>query len=276
VSRRSGTTVAAMPSRDPAVVVRPATREDYAPGARLLADALGFSAREAVPGWQMLTAARRGGVALAAWREAELAGWSYAFPAIDAGRRPYLFSCGLAVRADMRSRGVGRALKEAQRAAALERGYDLIAWTAEPLSSRALYLYLTILGARITGYAAGLYEDVREGGGLPQDDVEIEWRLHARAPERHAVTGAELTRTAAIEDGPRRLMAVVDEHREGPVSVELPWDLERLRRDHPAEALRWRAGVRSTLTRLLDGGYRGVEVALDRAESRSFLLLTPP
>jgi predicted GNAT superfamily acetyltransferase len=233
-----------MPARDPELVVRPATRDDYAPGARLLADALGFSAREAIPGWQMLTSSSRGGLALAAWRNTELVGWSYAFPAIAAGR-PYLFSCGLAVRADMRSRGIGRALKQAQRAAAVRLGYDVIRWTAEPLSSRALYLYLTILGARVTGYAAGFYDGVRASRGLPQDDVEIEWRLRSRAPDR----------------------------RDEVARVELPWDVERLGRE---EAQRWRSGVRTALTRLLDDGYVGVEVAIDRTARRSFLLLTPP
>jgi predicted GNAT superfamily acetyltransferase len=236
-------------SPDAEVVVRPAARDDYAAGARLLAAALRFSAHEAIPGWQMLTSATRGGVALAAWRGGELVGWSYGFPALDAGR-PYLFSCGLAVRADARSRGVGRALKQAQRTSALRLGYDVIRWTADPLSSSALYLYLTVLGARITGYAAGLYDGVREGRGLPQDDVEVEWSLRSERPDTR--TTGETAR------------------------VELPWDVEGLIRDDADEALRWRTRVRGALSRLLGDGYRGVEVAVDRPARRSFLLLTPP
>jgi predicted GNAT superfamily acetyltransferase len=256
------------------IVVRPATRNDYVPGARLLAEALGFSAHEAIPAWQMLTSARHGGIALAALRDDELIGWSYAFPAVrDA--RPYLFSCGLAVRADMRSRGVGRALKLAQRSLALECGYDLIAWTAEPLASPALYLYLTTLGAQVTGYASCLYEGVRDGHGLPQDDVEVEWWLHAQ-PQHPTARAHELTRTLALDGDMRRLVEVAAVPAGQPALVELPWNLQSLLRRHPDEALRWRTGVREVLTRLLECGYRGDEVVVDPIAHRSFLRLSPP
>jgi hypothetical protein len=49
-------------------------------------------------------------------------------------------------------------------------------------------LYLSGLGARLTAYRTELYDGLRAGDGVPQDDVEIEWRL-GDGPVRAAATG---------------------------------------------------------------------------------------
>jgi predicted GNAT superfamily acetyltransferase len=164
----------------------------------------------------MLTAAECGGLVLVASSGDEVVGASFAIHGVR-DRVPFLFSCGLAVAPAYRRRGVGRALKLEQRRQALRCGIEVIRWTADPLNGAGLTLYLSGLGARLTAYRAELYDGLRAGDGVPQDDVEIEWRLGdgpVRAAAAGAVVsipsrGARLTRrlqvrasmTAALADG---------------------------------------------------------------------------
>jgi predicted GNAT superfamily acetyltransferase len=163
------------------------TRDELPAAASLLGATLGFRPADAVPAWLMLTAAECGGLVLVARYDGEIAGASFAIAGVRDGE-PFLFSCGLAVAPPLRRRGIARALKLEQRRRALARGIEVIRWTADPLNGPGLRLYLTGLGARLTAYRPGLYDGLRAGDGVPQDDVEIEWRL-ADGPVRAAADG---------------------------------------------------------------------------------------
>jgi predicted GNAT superfamily acetyltransferase len=169
------------------IAIAEPTREELPVAARLLGTTLGFRPADAVPAWLMLTAVDCGGLVLVARHGGDIAGASFALAAIRDGER-FLFSCGLAVAPPLRRRGVARALKLEQRRRALARGIEVIRWTADPLNGPGLRLYLTGLGARLTAYHAGLFDGLRAGDGVPQDDVEIEWRL-AAGPVRPAADG---------------------------------------------------------------------------------------
>lgn len=199
-------------------------------GTRLLADALGFSAHDAIPAWLAQDAGEAGAIVLAARADGRLVGFSLALPAFDGHERSY-FSCGLAVDRRLRSHGIGRRLKLAQRDVAVERGVRVIRWRADPLNAGGLRLYLDGLGARLVGYRAELYAGVRQDAEVPHDDVDIEWRLDSdAAPRPHGPT------------------------------VELPWDVSTL---DPAAVLQWRLAVRSAVRDALAAGCTGVGV--DRA-----------
>ena len=221
-----------------AIEVGEASSAELAPGTRLLADALGFSARDALPAWLMQDAQEAGALVLAARARGRLAGFSVALPAFSGEQRWY-FSCGLAVEPGLRSHGIGRLLKLAQRDRALERGVDLIRWRADPLNAAGLRLYLDGLGARLTGYRADLYAGVREHAAGPHDDVDIEWRLGDAVPS-HA-------------DGPR---------------VELPWEVASLA---AADARRWRLDVREAVRDALARDRVGVGLERDPAARRAWL-----
>src|SRR5262245_25065302 len=135
------------------VDVRDAAGAELVAGCALLARALEFGDRDAVAPWLVQTAAGCGGLALAAFAGERLIGFSFAL--LAAGDEP--FSCGLAVEPAWRGRGVGRALKLAQRERALRSGVTRIRWTADPLSAPALGLYLSGLGARLVAYKPELY-----------------------------------------------------------------------------------------------------------------------
>jgi GNAT superfamily N-acetyltransferase len=220
--------------------VRDAEGEDLIAGSGLLARALGFGERDALPPWLIQTAVGCGGVALAAFRDRELVGFSFAIPSGDGA----LFSCGLAVDPACRGRGVGRTLKLAQRERALRYGRTRIRWTADPLSAQALALYLPGLGARLTAYGTELYSRVRPSA-VPADDVTIDWPL----------LGAERC------------------ERSPAACVEVPFDHRALA---APELLDWRVRVRRAMTRALDRGAVGTGVALDRAARRAWILFSEP
>lgn len=212
-------------------VIREARGPELRAGAGLLATALGFGDRDAIPPWLMQTTGECGGIALGAFDDEadRLIGFSYAVPTASG----QLYSCGLAIEPAERGQGLGRRLKLAQRDWAAARGVSEIRWTARPTSAPALKLYLSGLGARLTGYRAGLFAGVREDAAA--DDAEIVWVL----------------------DGPRRPLT-------GPEAlVEIPLDPAR----GPAAAAR----VRREMCVLLERGCEGVGVCVDRATRRAWV-----
>ncbi|WP_053226460.1 GNAT family N-acetyltransferase [Solirubrobacter soli] len=148
------------------------------------------------------------------------------------GEPSTLFSCGLAVAPGVRGRGVGRRLKQLQRDRARAAGVRLIRWTADPLSVPALALYLGRLRARLVAYAPALYAAVRPGAA---DDVVIEWPL---------VEGPALGSPSA--------------------RVEIPLDRDA--------GDRCRGEVRRAMTDALAAGGVGVDVTVDRAAGRAWVL----
>jgi len=155
--------------------MREARGPELVDGVALLGRALRFGAADALPAWHVQDIARRGGVALGAFEGERLVGFSCAVPARVDGAA-VLFSSGLAVEEAWRGRGVGRALKLAQREAALAAGWDRIDWTADSLAAGALRLYLSGLRARLVGVAVSPYAGIRDGAG---DDVELRWDLRS-------------------------------------------------------------------------------------------------
>jgi predicted GNAT superfamily acetyltransferase len=218
------------------IEIREAAGAELVAGGDLLAASLRFSERDAIPAWLMQTTAGCGGLALGAFRDGMLGGFSYAVPCGE----HTLFSCGLAVLPEWRGHGVGRRLKLAQRERALRQGRTHIRWTADPLSAAALTLYLPGLGARLTAYGAELYADVRPAT-VPADDVTIDWALRRRAPNGG--------RSAA--------------------RVEVPFDHTALAQ---ADLLEWRLRVRRSMRRALATGAIGTGMAVDRAARRCWVL----
>jgi predicted GNAT superfamily acetyltransferase len=213
--------------------IREAHGAELVAGADLLATALGFATRDAIAPWLMQTCATHGGLCLGAFDGPRLIGFSFAIATDDSS----LFSCGLAVAPEHRGAGVGRRLKLAQRAHALQRGIERIRWTAEPLSAAALSLYLSGLGASLSSYEPELYADVRSAA-VPPDDVVIDW----------ALTGSPERRPGEV----RR--------------VEIPVEHRSLA---AGELAAWRGRVRAEMCGALDAGLAGT--AVERRERRAWV-----
>ncbi|MBJ3809341.1 GNAT family N-acetyltransferase [Streptomyces flavofungini] len=166
-------------------------------------------------------------------------------------------------------RGVGLALKLHQRQWALDRQLKRITWTYDPLIRRNAYFNLVKLGARPEGYLTSFYGAMDDAinGGDESDRVLTAWDLTAPAPPEvtELPTGAaHRLRDHAGRPQTRTTDADV-------VLIDLPDDIEALRRTDPGAARAWRLAVRHTLGGLLADGAR----VLGLHERRRYVVQRP-
>jgi Uncharacterized conserved protein len=143
-----------------------------------------FSDADLVPVRMFVVAAKIGGQVVGAFDGDDLVGFAIAFPGVREGVI-YLHSQMLAVRKEYRNLGVGRALKLAQRTDALERGFDLMEWTFDPLEIKNAYLNIEKLGAIARRYNVNQYGITSSPlqGGLPTDRLVAEWWMRSSRVE---------------------------------------------------------------------------------------------
>jgi len=187
------------------------------------------------------------------------------------GGELYLHSHVLGVRAPLRRRGIGLALKQHQRAWALARSLRLIAWTFDPLVARNAYFNVARLGGEIVRYYVDFYGPMTDAinRGDESDRVLLAWRLDAGPPADPAGEAACPVTVLAVgsDGGPERRAAVPA----GAFACHVPPDVDALRAARPELAARWRAEVRAVLGGALAEGRRVAGVTRDGR-----YLLTPP
>lgn len=218
----------------------------------------GFDDVEVVPLHVLMTAARHGGLVIGAHDGDALVGFCFGFRGVDPDGTDVLCSHLLAVAPAARGRGLGPALKWAQRDAALARGLHRVVWTFDPLEHGNARLNLSRLGGTSDRYVVDLYGDLRDelNAGLPTDRIEVVWDLDAPRV-RGLADGAP---PEAAPDGP-----LLDPHApDGPlhdpgdaraVRLSVPDEAQALRRRDAEAALAWRLHIRAGLQRLFGAGF---------------------
>lgn len=154
-----------------------------------------------------------------------------------------------AVRPGLGDRGIGRALKQHQRAWALGQGLDVMGWTFDPLVARNARFNLTRLGVTVQEYEAGFYGQMADdlNGTDVGDRLVARWELRSsRAlaagqgllpdPLEDPVRG--VPDPGQLLDGPDGEPALVLAHRHRWIRV--PTDVVALRAADPALAQAWR------------------------------------
>lgn len=111
---------------------------------------------EVLPALHMIAAREVGAIVIGAYDGPDLIGFVYGFPGFE-GEHRVIHSDMLAVRESHRDRGIGSALKLAQRDAALARGVDRITWTFDPLQPRNAHLNFAHLGVIADRYLRDFY-----------------------------------------------------------------------------------------------------------------------
>jgi predicted GNAT superfamily acetyltransferase len=159
----------------------------------------GYDPADMVPRRLFLLASRIGGQVLGAYVGGAMAGFAMALPGYRAGR-PYLHSHMLGVLAEYRNRGIGKALKLAQRVDALGRGIELMEWTFDPLQIKNAHLNIAGLGAIARRYARDFYGPSSSPlqGGLPTDRLYAEWWLRSERVVR--VLAGETPQMMRVEE----------------------------------------------------------------------------
>jgi predicted GNAT superfamily acetyltransferase len=121
-----------------------------------------------------------GGVVLGAYHDDRLVGFVNCVPGLHDGR-PFWHSHMMGVLPPYQNRGIGTALKLAQKRHALDRGITSIQWVFDPLEAKNAYLNIAKLGAVVRRYSINHYGASTSPlhAGLDSDRLVAEWRLDA-------------------------------------------------------------------------------------------------
>lgn len=238
----------------------------------------GSSERDVVPYHQLLAAAGSGGVVLGAFTpKGELVGFCYGFVGFREGR-PFLYSHMAGVLKEYRDQDIGFRLKQEQRRAALERGFDRIVWTYDPLVSMNAYFNLHKLGVTARRYYVNYYGEMTDSlnRGIESDRLEVDWFL--RHPRVEALaSGQDVQREwselpmalEAREWVPDPAPADPSLDLEVPaLGVEIPLDFHGIR-DHDIQLARaWRTATREVFLHYFQRDYVAVDFVLRRRGDR--------
>jgi predicted GNAT superfamily acetyltransferase len=178
--------------------------------------------------------------------DGSLVGYVLGWAGVD-GEGLHVHSHMLAALPDRRHRGVGFALKLAQRAQALDQGIRVIRWTFDPMMARNAWLNLGKLGALADRFRRDFYGSMSDtlNEGERSDRLMVRWDVEA-------------------EPGPRPAPADA-------VTVTVPRDYPALREHDPQGARAARDETAAALGSLMSAGR--IVVGFDR--ERSAYLLAP-
>ena len=197
-----------------------------------------------------------GGLVSGAYADGDLVGAAVLAPAAGAGEGYGMIAASAPGVAD---RGVGRALKQHQRAWGLEHEYVAMSWTFDPLVARNAHLNLTTLGALAVDYVPAFYGTMSDAinGSDEADRLVARWEFASPRTVAAAVAPVEprVPDTDAGEPGPDGEPSVV--RADGDLWLRAPRDIVELRRGRPALAKAWRAHFRGHLTTALADGLVG-------------------
>ncbi len=229
-------------------------------------------ASEAVPHNMLHAVIHSGGMVIRADLDGELVGFGLAMPA-RRGDQWILWSHMAGVIPEHRDKGIGFGVKQAQRQWALEHGYEVIAWTYDPLQRRNANFNLRRLKAVSSTYHINFYGEMTDGinAGMPSDRLEVVWNLRDAAVEAAAsALPAPETETFPLENF---LLYSDDDgqpHLRQPLSltaqwhfIEIPYHLAALKRDHVALAQQWQGALRQAMQAAFAVGYQAVDFAED-------------
>jgi predicted GNAT superfamily acetyltransferase len=160
---------------------------------------------------------------------------------------------------DSRHRGVGAALKFAQRAQALDQGIERMRWTFDPLLARNAWLNIGKLGARIDGFQRDFYGSMQDtlNQGERSDRAFVAWDLVREPGPRTPPPAEELV--SDVDGEP-----LVTERLASAVRIAIPREYPELRAADAARADRWRDAAARAIEECLAGGLLGLAFDRDR------------
>lgn len=229
----------------------------------------GLADRDAVPSNVLHPIILNGGLVLAAYMDDDVVGLSFAFPT----RTNTLWSHITGIHPDYRSQGIGHLLKQHQREWARQQGYKAIHWTYDPLQRRNAHFNLNVLGARAIRFYPDFYGQMRDSinAGLPSDRLELSWPVSP--PRKLSVSNTNsvflLARNSGYEPELSDLTAL-----NGQVNIEIPFDINTLKKENLTLAQHWSATIRTAFTQALANGYE--VTGFTTIDDRCWYNLAPP
>ncbi|HJP65190.1 MAG TPA: GNAT family N-acetyltransferase [Actinomycetota bacterium] len=223
------------------------------------------------PPVELLRAMQHAGIVLyGAEADGRLAGFVWGF--LGGADGLHLHSHQLGVVPEWEGRGVGYALKLAQRAACLDAGIEEVRWTFDPLILASARLNLVKLGARADRFLPDFYGSMgdRLNRGDRSDRFHVTWML---ASERTRL--ALIGEARAPRSGPVLLEARDETAWPAPRAtgadpapgsvVAIPPDYRAMRRAAPETAAAWRDATARSFAACFDRGLSATWVTGDGA-----------
>jgi predicted GNAT superfamily acetyltransferase len=238
----------------------------------------------------MLTIAKNGGVVLGAFAADQLIGCLFGFIGASDQFTTKLkhTSHQMGVLPEWQSRGVGYALKLAQREAVLKQGLRLITWTYDPLESKNARLNIAKLGAVCNTYIRDQYGELRDdlNLGLATDRFQVDWWIASSHVETH-LTRNQTSLSTCLDKGVVILNPAVWSDHDLPVCsdpikplpadrflIEFPADFQTIKRADNALAIAWRLHLRSICEAAFSDGFTVIDYIHEPGtHARSFYLL---
>ncbi|KUM94637.1 chorismate synthase [Streptomyces cellostaticus] len=157
-------------------------------------------------------------------------------------------------------RGLGHAVKRAQRDWALGVGARTMRWTFDPLVGRNARFNLVKLGAVGTEYLVDFYGPMTDGvnDGDESDRLTVTWELAAPTTSYDTDDRDLAPATHTAPDG--GILARRDDQY---VWCRVPDDIVTLRAADPVLALRWRHAVREVFLEAFAEGFRATGMSRD-------------
>ena len=224
--------------------------QDYADCVRLQQVTWGESFRETVPAAVLKISQRVGGIAAGAFdASGAMLGFVFGLTGFSQGR-PVHWSHMLAVHPDCRDQGVGRQLKEFQRAQLAVAGVETICWTYDPLVARNAYLNLNRLGVEVVEYIPDMYAPTGSDlHAIGTDRLVVCWQIKgSQLSAPRPGTPCRIVNEAGAMPGDLALDPCV--------GIEIPIDITALQEQSVDAALQWRATTRTAFRHYLAAGYR--------------------
>lgn len=228
------------------------TLDDLVHAERLQEEVFGVSERDLIPANELIVVAETGGAVIGAFLAED--------PGIAAGvlvgwggflTKPRLVSDFLAVRATARNVGLAEQMKRLQAVIALQRGFQEIVWTVDPLRAANARLNFGKLGATASHYEIDRYGPAFAAtlyGGMPTDRLHVSWDI-ALPRTQDRLTGVPRRDAAAG-------LPAYEPHVTAPeVTIEIPADIDTLLANDPAAARDWRMRLRQALPQAFADGY---------------------
>jgi predicted GNAT superfamily acetyltransferase len=258
---------------------------------------------DVVPDHLLITLAHNGSPVIGAFeqnddnQEVRLIGVAFGFPGMDdaSSERQYKFcSHQVGVHPDFEGAGIGFALKRAQWQMARQQGYARITWTYDPLLSRNAYLNIAKLGTVCNTYKREVYGEMRDGlnVGFPSDRFQVDWWLNTPRVEKHldVQPASRLNLQHYLEGGaviinpgvytPEGSLSPPSDTPQIPdtaklLLVEIPSNIQALKKAAPDLALSWRLQTRQIFEALFSAGYLVTDFVYQPGpQPRSYYLLS--
>ncbi len=225
--------------------------------------AVTWGEEQPVPREMVRALAESGNVPYGAFADGELVGYVLGWAGVDA-EGLHVHSHMLAAVPDRRHRGVGYALKLAQRAQALDQGIAVVRWTFDPLVARNAYFNLHKLGAVVDRFGRDFYGEMTDAlnRGDRSDRFVVRWDVRDEPGRRGPSVPQAPT---LVRRGPNERPDRVGGPSGDAAIVEIPAEHAGLRASRPEVARAWRDVVAEAAEACLARGLLGTEFLRDRS-----------